>query len=489
MSTVLSSVRWTFVTNVLKRAITFVLFIFIARIFTREDLGIYREFVVILSFFANISVFSFDSLFIVDQYKKSPLPFIFMVLLLTLGFGLVFSALSPVIGSYYHSQKLAWLIMWSLPILLIEAFRPFTKSMLSQNLRFKEISLAELFNNLSYSVIALAFIPFYKDIRIFVGIFYIGNLIELILQIWFLLRDNKQKIFHKFLLKSFFSFREGLEILQKKFSFLFYSTFATSLNIFLVEFPVMIFGLYYSADHIGTYFIAYQLVLVPTSFITYSVSKVFFARFSQLSLKELHPRFDKFFFFMLKIVSPLLLFYVLIMREWVEILFGRSNLSEIKTLTMLLFFRGILSLIMNPLSSMFTVLKKPHLESIWTVSSLLVMYATLHLFRGFGFMTMMAVFILLCFLIYLIFNFLVFYHIQYPVRYFISLFLRFILTSALIISLWFFLLHEITLTGYLIRPVVLTLLGLLMTGIYFYVSNRLSKGELLFTGMELIKKK
>ncbi|MDX9977360.1 MAG: oligosaccharide flippase family protein [Candidatus Cloacimonadales bacterium] len=464
MSSVLSSIKWNFSTSLLRRGITFVLFLVIANIFDRAQLGVYREFALIISFFTGISLFSTPTLYIVEKNNsilKKLAPAIFIITLLI---SVIMSFTAPLFGKHYNSDTLTTLLRYSVLFLLSEALRLYLRAVFQKQMDFKFLSIAETVNVIFYSALALIVIPFYQDIKVFIVIFYAGNLLELVLIIK-KLDLNLINLFCRSLTKTLSILIESFKTLFDNISFLFFSSAATTINMLLLELPVLILGLYYAPEHIGNYFIAFQLVMVPSGLITMSLSQVFFSKFSQISSCEYKEKLDKLYDIEFNLLIPAFLIYALLIREWVVILFGTKDYAEIKWIVLLLFLRSMSAFIMNPISSFFAILKKPQIEFNWSVIVLIISNILVFFFRKQSFSFVLSVFIGSSVFLYLSFNWLVFRQISYCNRTFCKKLLMLFLKLIVISAIWFLfnsIFKQIVSNDYLLLSVQCCFAGLIL---------------------------
>jgi len=68
--TVISGIRWTLSTTILRRAISLILFIFLAKWLSQTDFGIYRSFSAILALLTYLTHLGLDYLYLVSRQKE-----------------------------------------------------------------------------------------------------------------------------------------------------------------------------------------------------------------------------------------------------------------------------------------------------------------------------------------------------------------------------------------------------------------------------------
>ena len=88
----------------------------------------------------------------------------------------------------------------------------------------------------------------------------------------------------------------------------------------------------------------------------------------------------------------MLWFFVLvfgILLKYFGVLFiGSEDIGLVVSIIIVLIVRSLIHLILNPLSSIPVVLKKPHFELYWSLSSVASICILIYLFRGFDFVEM-----------------------------------------------------------------------------------------------------
>ncbi|HQM04132.1 MAG TPA: oligosaccharide flippase family protein, partial [Candidatus Cloacimonas sp.] len=180
--TVISGIRWTLSTTILRRAISLILFIFLAKWLSQTDFGIYRSFSAILALLTYLTHLGLDYLYLVSRQKER------VNLLALLQTGLLVSAVITVllavfgknIGAYYHSAELGKVLSYGGGLIFIESLRRIVRVYAQKKFQFKDLALAETLNVIIYSVLCLALIYFWRYAWLFILLFYIGNLGELV---------------------------------------------------------------------------------------------------------------------------------------------------------------------------------------------------------------------------------------------------------------------------------------------------------------------
>ncbi len=469
------SIRWAFVTTALKRFLPLLIFIFIVKSISREDIGSYSIFIVFVSVFSNLAIFKLDKYYLSDETKKSSLPLSLMILFFSIGLGIIFSSLSGILGNLYQSKVFYQLLKWGVPIILIESFRSFTKTILIKNKQYSEIYFSEFVNSILYTIMAVLVLTINPSIDRFVLIYYLGSLSELLILLIYINMSGDRIKLKKMFFRLFFSFRSGLDKVKKSFISLILSNLSSLLKLLILEFPILFFGLYYSLDHIGNYLIAYLLVTFPIVFFAGGTNQISLSRLVVTNKSEFFSQLSRYFYFVFRVVAPFLLLFILILREWLEPIFGKSNIREIKIIMLMLFFRAILCLVIEPLGRIFIYIKKSHIGYIWVVSSLIILLAILHLFKDFGFITLMSMYLLICTIIFFSYFILVFKQLNFLIGNFIKQFFLFISSTLILITLWNIIHFSINVQGVYLRAILFSLAGVIVSLFYILYLKKTTK--------------
>ncbi len=398
MSKTVLAVKWLFLTSVLRRVMTFILFLVLAFYFDKADLGTFREFSLILVFFVIMGQFSLDYIYIIEKNKEK-FPLLLQISIITglLSFlGLIIIA--PVAGHFYHSILLQQIMFYGAILGLLEIVRRAIKADFQADFDFKHIAIAETINVTFYSVVTLITLMFYRDFRIFILCFFIGDLLETLYLLW----QNKENKW-KYLINSFqFKYiTKAYHYLKSNSAYCYYATTTGIMSTLGSEAPVYILGLFFSPQPVGVYFIAYQLIGTPVFLLTNSLAQVFFSSFSHLSYKEISQRITRYRFSIMNIWWLLFSGYALLVYYLAPLILGEKY-QEIGPYLLASFFSILSTLIMNPLSSIPFAIKKPKAELIWTICAFTAKLFVLIFLSRFGFVKALYGFVV----INIIFNYL-----------------------------------------------------------------------------------
>lgn len=397
----LKSFQWSFFTAIFRKIILFAVFLLIAKAITKEDLGIFREFSLVLGIFTSISFLGFKDLLIV---KKENTKAIFQELFL---FSLVTSVLTliilyliaPTIGKYYKSEILATLLTTLSPLICLEILRIAVRAYYQKILRFKILSIIETINVLVYSSLIVVFYFFKLDITSLIIIFYFGNLIEFILLLALeseLIKDTLKQLFTMNLVKRF------ITTYKNNFKFLLTVTSNNIIAQLLNDLPVIILGILFNPVAIGIYYLANQLIGQPVILACNSLGQVLFPTFTFMSKDEISSKLHKFFHVVTLLAFPLFFLLVIYIINFVPLVLG-AKWSEALPIVAILAFPFATTMLMNPISGIPYVLELPHLEMIYMIITLCLKSLAIYLGHFAGFETALIYYAIIAVILHLTF--------------------------------------------------------------------------------------
>lgn len=365
---ILSGIRWTIVTSVLRRVLTLALFYFVARWLSKDDLGNFRTYSLILLFISIVSTLSLDFQYIIEQKRKhtnlialwqiSVLASLICFVILSLGSGLI--------GLLYKSEILSRFFLYTSVFVVIEILRRAVRSVATKQLQFKELALAETYNVIFYSIVSIVALYFYKSVWVFLIIFYLGNAVELI-YLWLLNRKLNAKALRYVLSKAHIL---CLSIRKYK-GFVTQATVVSTINQIAGNAPILILGLWVNPVYLGLYYFASQLVGIPVNMLTAAINQVFFPVFSETKNSEIVTMTDRFIRLVGNLGLPLLMLMSVVLMHLVEWLFGVKWVEAIPLLPMMFILFGS-SLFVNPIGGIPFVKRKPGWELVWNVVAFVV---------------------------------------------------------------------------------------------------------------------
>jgi O-antigen/teichoic acid export membrane protein len=384
------SFQWSFVSALLRKVILFAVFLLVAKAITKDELGIFREFSLVIVIFSGLSFFGLKDLLIVkkedtDKYFKSIFSFSGLTASI---FTLLLYFLSNAIGMYYNSDILAQFLRTLAPLVVIEIYRTLFRSYTQKRLNFKFLAIVETSNVVVYSALIAAFYFINLSIRNLIIIFYIGNIIELFLYIYYersLVLDAIKGVFQKdnwmFLSTTINENKNFLSI--------------TSLNTLIVllngNLPVIILGYLYNPLYVGVYYLANQLIGQLVVLSCNSLSQVLFPTFTLLSKEEIQSRLKRFFNLVTLSIYPLLFLFVTCVLVFTPYILGDKWIEALPVVAILAFPIGS-SILMNPISSIPYVFEVPHYEMIYLMVTMVLKALALYIGYLFDFHTALKIY-------------------------------------------------------------------------------------------------
>ncbi len=357
-------VRWTSVSTIVLAASSILKVSILARFLNKSDFGLMAIIVFILGFMElfndmgitsailhkqNISKYQYSSLY---WFNLSISFFLYLVLL----------AVTPLIVNFYEQPLLQVLIPLSGLNLLFSGLGRQFRVVEQKKLLFKEVSIIEIFSALISLIIAV--ILAFKEYGVF-SLVYSAILQQFISNLLFLitgLRKQKLLIYIRFSdIKDFLKI--GL-----------YQTGGQILNFLNRDLDILLIGKFFSADILGGYSLAKQLVFRPAQIINPILTKVAAPALALFqNNKEL---LKKNYFKLVGLVSTInILVYcaiILFANLAVRVLYG-DGFDEIVILVRLLSVYMMFRAIGNPIGSLVIATGRTDLEFYWNVFSILVM--------------------------------------------------------------------------------------------------------------------
>jgi len=365
---VLSGIRWTLITSILRRILTFVLFYFIARWLSKEDLGVFRTYSLILGFVAVTGILSLDYHYVIEERQKnvslialwqiSIIAGVLCFFIITFGAGFL--------GSLYKSVMLGRTFQYASIFLIIEFLRRTVRSVATKRMQFKELAMAETYNVLFYSVVSIIALYFVRSVWVFLIVFYLGNLLETI-YLWLVNRSLIQGKLHKHLTRKLLLCR----VIKKHRSFISFATLVAIINQISGNAPILILGLLVKPDYLGIFYFASQLVGVPVGMFTAAINQVFFPVFAGTKDGDIGNMASRYLRLVGNLGLPLLLLFSVILMYLIGWLFG-SKWDEAVSYVPLMFVLFGSSLYINPIGGIPFVKRKPSWELTWNIFAFVI---------------------------------------------------------------------------------------------------------------------
>ena len=379
------SFKWVFSTTILRRIVSFLLFLYLVRVFSRSDLGIYRTFVLILSFSTMITTFSFNILNVVEKsqkYLKHSLQFIFISSIII---SILLFFLKGVLANKYSSPDLFLYLLYGFWLVVPLSLKKIIKSLYELEMKFRFLSIVETINLFVYVILTLLLFLIDLKFYYFIIAFYIGEIVEIILM-YFPVRKILSNALYDVL--KFKYIKPLIICLKDNFAFLSLTTAPSTLNMFIAEAPILLMGLFFLPEFIGNYFIAAQLVTVPISFLTVSLCQVLFPAFSLIDKEKLPHKIDEYIKYVVYVMWLPILIFGILLKYFGYLITGEQDIHLIVSMIIVLIIKTLFHLILNPLSTVPTVLRKPQYELYWSIGSISAVCGIIYFLRAESFLNM-----------------------------------------------------------------------------------------------------
>jgi O-antigen/teichoic acid export membrane protein len=402
--TVIHGIRWTLLTTILRRAISFVLFIFLAKWLSQADFGIYRSLSLILVIVTYFSNWGLDYHYLISTHKSRINLFVLLQIGLLSALGLAFLLMltGRGIGYLYHSEVLGNILVWSGGYVIIEALRRVFRANAQKLLYFRELAIAETLNVLTYSVLCIVLIFFIREVWLFILLFYIGNLAELLYLGFKLPALPKAWIRRSF---CFSRLRRSLGMMQQNSHFLLSVTVTNLVQIYSSNAPVLFLGTMVEPALMGIYFFATQLIAIPVGMLTTSISQVFFPILAKGDASANLAGIRRYTSLVLKIGIPALFAYALALQYLVPLIWNAKWLGSLPIIMYLVIFYGT-SLLHHPISGIPFICRKPLWELGWNIVTLILRLAALAYGMREGYAYAVLLFCLVSAVMHLVFYFM-----------------------------------------------------------------------------------
>ncbi len=366
--TVINGIRWTLSTTLIRRVFGTVLFLFVANWLGKEDFGIFRTYSLILLFFSYLGNPGLDYHYLTDK-KKDKLNLMTMLqigVLAAIVLAFMLSIFSTQIGRLYHSVELGGILRISSAFVIIEVMRRGLRAIAQKHLLFKQLALAETLNVIVYSVLALVLIYFFRSVRLYILLFYIGNTVE---TLYLIVKTPKlplryiQRIFSIRILKL------CVANIRSNLSFLVNVSLVNLIGIYSGNAPILFLGMLVSPVYLGLYFFASQLIAIPVGMLTSSISQVFFPVFAHSERDKILAGIQRYTLLVLKLGIPALIAYSFILQALIPMVLGSKWNDALPLVYYLVIFYSS-SLLHHPISGVPFICRKPQWELGWNISTL-----------------------------------------------------------------------------------------------------------------------
>jgi O-antigen/teichoic acid export membrane protein len=326
--------------------------------------------------------------------------------------------LRGVLAEHYHSNDLYLYLMLGFWLVIPDALKSLVKSLHELDMNFKLLSVAETVNTITYSALTLALFLIDLKFYYFVIAFYLGGIIELGIVVHPLREMFLKSILDCLKLKYFSPLKATF---KKNISFLSVSTMSTAFNFFIAQAVILLLGLFYAPALIGNYFVAFQLIIVPASLLAMSINQVLFPAFSLTEKDALPNKISQYVNYTVVVLWIPILILGVLLKHWGYLIIGNHDIGLVTEIISALTILALTYLIINPLSSIPTVMKKPQYELYWSLGSVVCLCLTIYIFREHEFINMIYYNIIVKVLSSVCFMIIIFKMVNIPLK---SLFLQ-----------------------------------------------------------------
>ena len=388
MSKLIHSFKWMISVNILRKIVSFLLFLYIVNIFSRAEIGAFREFSSILMTVAFLSVFSFNYLNIVFRTKLYFTQGLQFLIFSSAAVAIVLFLLKKQFSIQYHSEDIYTYFQYGFWLVIPISINIFIKSLHQLDMNFKLISIAEAVNIVLCSVLSFIFFLFAQKFYMYIVAFYIGIVVELCILAFPMRKKLMVGLYNSLKLKYV---KSSLLLIKEKFAFLSINSTSTFINALFSEAPILLLGLFYAPGYMGNYFIASQLVLAPLSLLVTTLSQVLFPAFSLTLREDLPMKIEKYFKHIIYLLWIPIVFGGILLKNWGYLVIGDNDIPLINAIITIVIAKHLFVVIMNPLSTMMTVLKKPQYELYWSLCSIAVICGSIAIFKEIGFLKLVCI--------------------------------------------------------------------------------------------------
>ena len=217
----------------------------------------------------------------------------------------------------------------------------------------------------------------------------------------------------------------------------------------------------------GNYFIAFQLVMTPLSLLMASLSQVMLPAFSLTESEVLPTRLEQYFKHVICIIWIPIIFFGILLKNWGYLVIGDQDIDLINAIIVVIIIRVLFLVIMNPVSSILAVLKKPQYELYWSIGSISAVCVAVFLFRNLGFLNMIIIHSVISIISMLVFLIIVMKIINISFKSFIILILKGLFYALPLIIMLVFAVFDRNIYG-----VVLPILTFLVSACLLYLFEK-----------------
>lgn len=269
----------------------------ISRVYTPHDFGVFSLMSTIVSIASVFFTLRYNQAIQIAKNNREATLLIYISIILSLLWLIVFSLIvwlfDGFLFNYFSLQNHQYVYLYLLPVMAL--FLSYIEVLRTSLLKFKQFGL------LGFYEVVLAFVS--SSAKVFVGVIYGSNFVFLIvgslLGNIFILYKTIAKFKN-----SFSNYQANISLKRMitiSFRYKDFPLYAVPNGIFgkaSIVMPLLVFGVFFSAEIVGQFAMAYSLVRLPVGVIGSSLTKVYIQEISNISYKERKKLFLKNTFYL-----------------------------------------------------------------------------------------------------------------------------------------------------------------------------------------------
>lgn len=302
---------WTYAQQFGTQLISFVVSIFLARILLPEEFGL----IGMIAIFMGIGTILFDggmtsSLIRSDDLEESDYSTVFIFnLLVSLGVYFIIFISAPFIADFYHQPILANVTRIYALSFVFSAFGSVQNTILTKAMNFKKQTLLTIPALLAGSIVALIMAIKGFGVWSLVGMTLINTFV-LSMTLWFTSKWKPTFVFSK-------------NKFRKHFNYGYKLTLSGVLDIIFTNIYQIVIGRFFSANIVGYYTRANQLMMMPVGNVSTALNKVAFPLFAEIQNDKdrLRSAYKKIMLLVLFIINPIIVLMLVLAEPLTVFLF------------------------------------------------------------------------------------------------------------------------------------------------------------------------
>lgn len=263
--------------NALAQAIPLLANVFIAKLYTPENIGAYTFFITIVTTLSVVASLKFNEAIVLSRYKKESMALFYLSLIVTTVFSILFLLFlfffkSWIIQNIDYPLLNDYLYLLPLAVFLLSLFTTFN-FLNNYNKEYKTLASSRVFQNLSMSVFQILANTFA------VGGLIFGYVFGLIISIFHSFKFSKTLISNQYnAIRIKYVFKKHIDFAK----FYMPTAFVNKLSYAL---PILLFPVFYDMSVVGYYSYSTLVVLGPMGILSSSMQQVFYQKIASMHAK------------------------------------------------------------------------------------------------------------------------------------------------------------------------------------------------------------